>query len=233
MKQLTYITVTMKILLILSIAFTIANSATVFNYNAIDSKLANYDSRVRPYAGEKPVEVEASLYITRAYDWNEANKDMNVDMYFRQEWTDPRLTFTSASPQDVFKAGHKLAEKIWLPDTFFSLGHKDKLNAVTVPNVFVRINPEGRVFISSRYTSNVPCKKDDQGDFKCKLSIESYGFDITDLDFKWKDVRKSDQTKVEWVPEGMEVSVNSTSDLVELSSGKYRVLFVDLTVRKA
>ena len=142
-----------KISLIFLLAvFAAVNCVTLFNYATLDSILANYDSRVRPFAEEeKPVVVECSFYVIRAYDFNEVDHEFKVDMYFRQKWTDPRLTFTAKNANDSFKSNHKLAEKIWTPDTFFPYSHSnDKLNGLTVPNVFLRIKPDGEAFYSGR-----------------------------------------------------------------------------------
>ena len=136
--------------IVLVAAFATVKCATLFNYATIDSALANYDSRVRPFAGEKPVEIEISFWVTRAYKFDEVDNEFMVDLYFRQKWTDPRLAFTAKNANDSFKSNHKLADKIWLPDTFFSYSHNDKLNTITTPNVFLRVKPDGEVFHSAR-----------------------------------------------------------------------------------
>ena len=40
----------------------------------LENKLLNYDRRVRPYAGIKPVTVVISLYAIRLYSFSELNK---------------------------------------------------------------------------------------------------------------------------------------------------------------
>ena len=143
----------LKISLIALLAvFAAVNCVTLFNYATLDYILDNYDSRVRPFAEEgKPVVVECSLYVARAYNFDEVDHEFKADLYFRQKWTDPRLTFTAKNANDSFKSNHKLAEKIWTPDTFFPYSHSnDKLNDLTVPNVLLRIKPDGEVFHSGR-----------------------------------------------------------------------------------
>ena len=141
-----------SILLIIA-TWAVANCATLYNYAVIDNALgANYDPRVRPFAGEKPTEVEVSIYAIRLYKFNEVDKEFYADLYFTQKWLDPRLAYTANDTNDSFnqKLNQTLAERIWIPETFISLSHHDKLNLVTQPTVFVSIKPEGQVFISGR-----------------------------------------------------------------------------------
>ena len=52
-----------------------------------------YDRRVRPNYGGIPVTVGVSLYILSIGDLSEKDMDFTFDMYFRQFWADPRLSF--------------------------------------------------------------------------------------------------------------------------------------------
>ena len=52
-----------------------------------------YDRRVRPNYGGIPVTVGVSLYILSIGDLSEKDMDFTFDMYFRQFWSDPRLSF--------------------------------------------------------------------------------------------------------------------------------------------
>lgn len=62
-----------KIIALVLLAVTpivVCNQYTVALEN-LDRKLHEYDKRVRPGMGEKPVNVSVSVYIIRAYDFNE------------------------------------------------------------------------------------------------------------------------------------------------------------------
>ena len=88
-------------------------------------------------------------YIVQAY---------SLDCYFRQSWTDPRLSFNSSGLSElalnwysndtlvgtVLRCRAFLA-KIWVPDTFIVNGKQSFLHKITVPNRFVRISPDGQV----------------------------------------------------------------------------------------
>ena len=55
--------------------------------------MVGYDKRVRPNYGGIPVTVGVSLYILSIGDLSEKYMDFTFDMYFRQFWKDPRLSF--------------------------------------------------------------------------------------------------------------------------------------------
>ena len=55
--------------------------------------MVGYDKRVRPNYGGIPVTVGVSLYILSIGDLSEKYMDFTFDMYFRQFWHDPRLSF--------------------------------------------------------------------------------------------------------------------------------------------
>ena len=55
--------------------------------------MVGYDKRVRPNYGGIPVTVGVSLYILSIGDLSEKDMDFTFDMYFRQFWSDPRLSF--------------------------------------------------------------------------------------------------------------------------------------------
>ena len=59
----------------------------------LNSFQVGYDRRVRPNYGGVPVTVGVSLYILSIGDLSEKDMDFTFDMYFRQFWADPRLSF--------------------------------------------------------------------------------------------------------------------------------------------
>ena len=59
----------------------------------LNSFQIGYDRRVRPNYGGAPVTVGVTLYILSIGDLSEKFMDFTFDMYFRQFWTDERLTF--------------------------------------------------------------------------------------------------------------------------------------------
>ena len=60
-----------------------------------------YDSRLRPYVMGKPVQVTCSMFILSISQISESFMDFTVDFYFRQTWTDVRLSWDSDHEEDA------------------------------------------------------------------------------------------------------------------------------------
>ena len=73
-------------------------------------------------------------------------QEYSVNLYLRQYWRDPRLTFTS--PQNdltEIKLNDYQMTQIWLPDIYFRNEKNAVYHTVTVPNHLLRINSTGYV----------------------------------------------------------------------------------------
>ena len=96
------------------------SSSSVNISNILNSFQIGYDRRVRPNYGGIPVTVGVTLYVLSIGDLSEKFMDFTFDMYFRQFWTDPRLSF---DPNDFgitqLVVGAEYINLIWVPDTFF------------------------------------------------------------------------------------------------------------------
>ena len=220
-----------NIVLLLTVAAVAVHAATIYKMDDLDKALERYDKRVPPNVG-KATPVEVSMYITRMYGFDETDKNFNIDLYFRQRWIDERLRFPAANESDMIRAGPQLLDQIWRPDTFFSSSHRDSLNVETVPNVFTMVKPNGEVFVSGRYSANVPCKKTgDKDQLECALTIESYGYTVDDINFSWKEGDEQES-----VPYGLGkyklVSIQRKDEAVTLKMGTYKVLKALITIEK-
>ena len=73
-----------------------------------------------------------------------------MDCYFRQTWYDKRLSFS----REVFNGSMLLSthvlKKMWSPDTYISNGRGSYLHEISVPNMYIRINPDGEINFSQR-----------------------------------------------------------------------------------
>ena len=67
------------------------------------------------------------------------NDDLQLDIYFRQSWTDLRLQFVS-DHISAFHFNWRIFDKIWTPDTVFSNSRNAFLHKVSVPNRSERKN---------------------------------------------------------------------------------------------
>lgn len=111
---------------------------------------SGYDKRVRPNYGGAPVEVGITMFIISISTVSEVKMDFTTDYYFRQAWQDPRLSFTPLPDIENLYVGAEVAEKIWVPDTFFANEKSAYFHKATTPNTFLRIGHKGDVFRSIR-----------------------------------------------------------------------------------
>jgi glycine receptor alpha-3 len=111
---------------------------------------SGYDKRVRPNYGDAPVEVGVTMFIISISTVSEVNMDFTTDFYFRQAWRDPRLSFNPLPGIDNLYVGAEVAEKIWVPDTFFANEKSASFHIATTFNTFLRIGHTGEVFRSIR-----------------------------------------------------------------------------------
>ena len=131
-----------------------------------------YDRRVRPNYGGIPVTVGVSLYILSIGDLSEKFMDFTFDMYFRQYWSDPRLSFDKSNfGISKLVVGAEYIKLIWVPDTFFvnekiALFHQVRMKMIlmmmmimilqaTTENQFLRIMHTGEILRSMRLTIKV------------------------------------------------------------------------------
>ena len=71
-------------------------------------------------------------------------QDYVTDTYLRQKWSDPRLSHEDIkSPLDL--ADPNLVKAIWKPEVYFPNAKEANFQFVTVPNVLIRIHPNGEI----------------------------------------------------------------------------------------
>ncbi|CAL1549135.1 unnamed protein product [Lymnaea stagnalis] len=75
----------------------------------------------------------------------------SLDCYFRQVWTDTRLSFNATSERvNNVSLNVKMLERIWRPDTIFINGGPSYVHTITTPNKFFRLSPDGTILYSQR-----------------------------------------------------------------------------------
>ena len=79
-------------------------------------------------------------------------QDYSLNMYLRQEWSDPRLAFDPAynDGSDKLKLGDGYWERIWTPDVFFRNEKKAAFHGVTTPNRLINLHADGTVWYVSK-----------------------------------------------------------------------------------
>lgn len=75
-------------------------------------------------------------------------QDYTITMYFQQSWRDKRLAYSDL-PLNL-TLDNRVADQLWLPDTYFLNDKKSFLHGVTVKNRMIRLHPDGTVLYGLR-----------------------------------------------------------------------------------
>ena len=67
-----------------------------------------------------------------------------TDVYLRQRWFDSRLAHENMT-EALDLADPNLVKVIWKPEVFFPNAKEANFQFVTVPNVLIRIHPNGEI----------------------------------------------------------------------------------------
>lgn len=71
-------------------------------------------------------------------------------MYFQQYWRDKRLAYAGI-PLNL-TLDNRVADQLWVPDTYFLNDKKSFVHGVTVKNRMIRLHPDGTVLYGLRST---------------------------------------------------------------------------------
>jgi hypothetical protein len=142
-------------ILLMSLAAQALADACVFQEKGLTSPL-NAE-------GGRPVEIELEAYLNDLIEINDAHKSFVADIYFRAEWTDPRLAHGGAQRCSVAPA------MIWTPR--LQLLNRRSVERITEPDLVVA--PDGRV----RQTLRA------YGDFSFQADLTDFPFDRQALYF--------------------------------------------------
>ncbi|KAF7639022.1 hypothetical protein Mgra_00001548 [Meloidogyne graminicola] len=199
-----------------------------------------YDKRLRPRYSEGAVDVGISIHITSISAVSEVDMDFTLDFYLRQTWYDNRLAFAQIDPElarriKKLTVGVEYLDRLWKPDTFFPNEKTSMFHVATTPNTFLRIEPDGRIYTSQRMTVKAMCPMDlamfPMDSQTCKLGLESYGYDVDDIDYYWGE-RRSDGKKAEDAVSFSVFSYRVTGTHVRTASGEYARLYIEVVLTR-
>ncbi|OBS73741.1 hypothetical protein A6R68_15721, partial [Neotoma lepida] len=83
--------------------------------------------------------------------------DYTLTMYFQQYWRDKRLAY-SGIPLNL-TLDNRVADQLWVPDTYFLNDKKSFVHGVTVKNRMIRLHPDGTVLYGLRPPCGEPDRK--------------------------------------------------------------------------
>lgn len=161
--------------------------------DVLDTILDNYRSHESPgdQAGST-TQIVIFIHVLAISSIDVVKMEYSVDMILRQQWLDPRLVWRRVPRfrdynQSILLTKHK--HKLWLPDLFFRNAKRGFHHDISVPNYFIRVEPDGQVLYSQKITVTFSCSMylrnfpmDSQ---ECHMNIGSYGFELNHVQFVW------------------------------------------------
>ncbi|XP_017347365.1 gamma-aminobutyric acid receptor subunit beta-2 isoform X2 [Ictalurus punctatus] len=201
----------------------------------VDRLLKGYDIRLRPDFGGPPVRVGMNIDIASIDMVSEVNMDYTLTMYFQQAWRDKRLSY-SEIPLNL-TLDNRVADQLWVPDTYFLNDKKSFVHGVTVKNRMIRLHPDGTVLYGLRITTTAACMMDLRryplDEQNCTLEIESYGYTTDDIEFYWRG-ENSAVTGVERIelPQFSIVDYKLIAKKVVFSTGAYPRLSLSFKLKR-
>ncbi|XP_056109927.1 gamma-aminobutyric acid receptor subunit beta-3 isoform X5 [Rhinichthys klamathensis goyatoka] len=206
-----------------------------FVKETVDKLLKGYDIRLRPDFGGAPVAVGMSIDVASIDMVSEVNMDYTLTMYFQQYWRDKRLAY-SGIPLNL-TLDNRVADQLWVPDTYFLNDKKSFVHGVTVKNRMIRLHPDGTVLYGLRITTTAACMMDLRryplDEQNCTLEIESYGYTTDDIEFYWKggDNAVTGVARIE-LPQFSIVDYKLVSRNVVFSTGAYPRLSLSFKLKR-
>ncbi|XP_075458047.1 gamma-aminobutyric acid receptor subunit beta-2 [Ascaphus truei] len=201
----------------------------------VDRLLKGYDIRLRPDFGGPPVAVGMNIDIASIDMVSEVNMDYTLTMYFQQAWRDKRLSYSEIRLN--LTLDNRVADQLWVPDTYFLNDKKSFVHGVTVKNRMIRLHPDGTVLYGLRITTTAACMMDLRryplDEQNCTLEIESYGYTTDDIEFYWRGGERA-VTGVEKIelPQFSIVDYKLLSKNVVFSTGSYPRLSLSFKLKR-
>lgn len=81
------------------------------------------------------------------------SQDYTLTMYFQQAWRDKRLSY-NVIPLNL-TLDNRVADQLWVPDTYFLNDKKSFVHGVTVKNRMIRLHPDGTVLYGLRFVVSI------------------------------------------------------------------------------
>ncbi|CAF3979602.1 unnamed protein product, partial [Rotaria magnacalcarata] len=154
----------------------------------LNDLLYGYNKQLRPNHSGDPLQVQVYLMIITLGPIVELDMSFTMNLFFRQVWTDERLTLPNKISNVAVST--KLLSAIWKPDTYFLNSHSGYLHTTPTLNHLLRILENGRLLYSSRLTIKAYCSMflrryplDVQ---TCSLILSSYAYGTRDVIYDWK-----------------------------------------------
>lgn len=198
-----------------------------------------YDKRIRPSGKndtDGPATINVNIYLRTISRIDDVKMEYSVQVTFREQWNDERLRYHDDTQGRLKYLTLTDPTKVWMPDTFFRNEKEARKHEIIVPNVYVRIFPDGEILYSIRISLTLACPMDLRlyplDKQVCVLQIASYGWAKDDLIYQWKQ-----KDPVQVVPNlhlprfTLEQYKSAYCDVIT-NTGKYSCLKVELIFKR-
>uniref|UniRef100_A0A8C6LLY6 Gamma-aminobutyric acid type A receptor subunit beta2a n=1 Tax=Nothobranchius furzeri TaxID=105023 RepID=A0A8C6LLY6_NOTFU len=141
--------------------------------------------------------------------------DYTLTMYFQQAWRDKRLSYSEIAYN--LTLDNRVADQLWVPDTYFLNDKKSFVHGVTVKNRMIRLHPDGTVLYGLRPL----------------LLFTVDGYTTDDIEFYWRggDGAVSGVDRIE-LPQFSIVDYKLISKNVVFSTGSYPRLSLSFKLKR-
>ncbi|XP_021920383.1 glutamate-gated chloride channel isoform X3 [Zootermopsis nevadensis] len=197
-----------------------------------------YDARIRPSGingTDGAAIVRVNLFVRSIATISDIKMEYSVQLTFREQWIDERLKFNDFGGKIKYLTLTDAA-RVWMPDLFFANEKEGHFHNIIMPNVYIRIHPQGSVLYSIRISLTLACPMnlklyplDRQ---VCSLRMASYGWTTDDLEFVWKDGDPVQVVKNLHLPRFTLEKFLTDSCNSKTNTGEYSCLKVDLLFKR-
>lgn len=213
-----------------------SNTSRVMSASKMSSRLMkNYDKSEPPPKG--PTRVKLGIYINSFYDISEQTMDYSLNIYLRQRWTDPRLTFEpfNNEKEQKIKLEDYMWDKIWTPDIFFRNEKKADFHTVTTPNRLIFLHSNGQVWYVSKISMTLSCPmhlhKYPLDTQSCPMMFESFGYTTKHIIFEWLESPIEYEPGIE-LPQFSLVNFTQGDCLQNYTTGLYPCMKIDFMLKR-
>ncbi|XP_049779286.1 glycine receptor subunit alpha-3-like [Schistocerca cancellata] len=196
-----------------------------------------YDRRATPTNHlNNATTVHCELYIRSFGSISPVTMDYEVDLYLRQKWQDSRLRHSNITePLDLNDPN--LVKAIWKPEVYFPNAKHAEFQFVTVPNVLVRIHPDGEILYMLRLKLTFSCMMDlskfPLDSQVCTMEVASFSKTIEELSLEWKTLNPVIMGKGLRMPQFEIVKIAASDCQESFQIGNYSCLVAEFHLSRS
>ncbi|XP_075230941.1 glycine receptor subunit alpha-2-like [Lycorma delicatula] len=162
--------------------------------------------------------------------------DYEVDLYLRQKWQDERLKHADIT--EVLDLNDpNLVKAIWKPEVYFPNAKHAEFQFVTVPNVLIRINPDGEILYMLRLKLTFSCMMDlskfPLDNQICTMEVASFSKTIEELRLEWKTMNPVIMGKGLRMPQFEIVDIKAADCQESFQIGNYSCLVAEFYLSRS